>query len=164
MSIEKSLPPPIQQREQYYIKRGKKYYPVNDPGAYDGLSKGAWLVTVNKGCTSIRTAIDIKNIKLEAALKYLEDELCNAISEASKMRPSSYPISDKERKAWKAFEKIMGKDMPKYCEYPSNQEIANKGCQYLKKIMLENNCDIDTIKEKYEVKKISRNSISDLEI
>ena len=144
---------PIYHQEQYYIKRGKRYFPVNDPGAYDGLGRGAWLVTVEPGSKSIRTAISPKFIELEAALKYLEDGLCNALSKASEMRPRSTPISEKEQRAWKAFRTIVGMDMPRYFEYASFSEIAQKGCEYIKKVMIENNMNIEKIKEKYEVKK-----------
>lgn len=167
MSKKKKEPkqPPIYAKEQYYIKRGKKYFRVNDPGAYDGLGKGSWLVIVNDGCTSIRSVVNPKFIELDAALKYLEESLCDAMSKASEMRPMSIPISEKEQKAWKAFRTIVGKDMPRYFEYKSLSEIANKGCEYIKKIMLENNMDLDKIKKKYEIKKKEvKNSIFGLGI
>lgn len=152
-------------REQYYIKRGKKYFKVNDPVAYDGLEKGAWLVIVKGNCTSIRSVVNPKLTELDAAMKYLEDSLCDALADASKMRPSSTPISKKEQEAWKTFEKTMGNDMPKYFEYASFSEIAQKGCAHIKKIMLENNMDIDKIREKYEIKKNDvKNSIFSLGI
>lgn len=149
---KKKIEHPIHAREQYYIKRGKKYFPVNDPGAYDGLKPGAWLVIVDKGCTSIRKAIDPKSIKLEAALRYLEDGLCKAISKASEMRPKTVRMSPKEIKAWDVYKKIVGKDIPTYFEFASHSEMAQKGCEYVRKIMLENNMDIKKIESKYKIK------------
>jgi hypothetical protein len=162
---KKKTTPPLYAREQYYIKRGKKYFPVNDPGAYDGLGQGAWMVIVDKNCTSIRTIINPKFIELDAALKYLEDGLCRAIAKASEMRPTSEPIGEKEQKAWKAFRTIMGKDMPRYFQYASFSEISQKGRDYIRKIMLENNMDVVKIKEKYEiVKKECTNPILELDV
>jgi hypothetical protein len=162
---KKKTTPPLQVREQYYIKRGKRYFPVNDPGAYDGLGQGAWMVIVDKNCTSIRTVVNPKFIELDAALKYLEEGLCRAIAKASEMRPTSEPIGEKEQNAWKAFRTIMGKDMPRYFQYASFSEISQKGCEYIRKIMLENNMDVAKIKKKYEiVKKECKNTILGLEI
>lgn len=155
--------PTIQPKEQYYVKRGRKYYPVNDPGAYDGLGKGAWMVIVEPSSKSIRTQVQPKFVELDAALRYLEDGLCKAMTKASEMRPHSVQISKKEKKAWDAFQKIIGKDIPRYFEYPSHWEIVNSGCEYLRKIMLENNMNVDKIKEKYGVKKKEvKNVILDL--
>ena len=162
---KKKTTPPLQFREQYYIKRGKRYFPVNDPGAYAGLGQGAWMVIVDKGCTSIRTAVNPKFIELDASLQYLEEGLCRAIAKASEMRPRSEPIGEKEQKAWKAFRTIMGEDIPRYFQYASFSEISQKGCDYIRKIMLENNMDVVKIKEKYEiVKKECTNPILGLDI
>lgn len=159
--------PVINAKEQFYVKRGKKYYPVNDPFAYDGLGEGAWLVTVDRGCQTIRTVLSPKFIELEAALRYLEDGLCNAMSEASKMRPRETPISEKEKKAWKVYEKTMGDDMPRYFCHASFWEVARKGCEYLKKIMEQYNCNVEKIKKDFEpkmTKKQFKNAVSYLEI
>jgi hypothetical protein len=155
--------------EQYFIKSGKGYMPVNDPFALDGLTEGAWLVTVTKNCTSIRRAVDPEFIKLEAALRYLEDELCSALSKESEIRQRVHPIgrkiTEKEERAWKNFRRYMGKDMPKLFEYASYQEVAEKGCAAIKKIMLENNMDLDKISKKYKKNKVSvKNVILDLEL
>lgn len=165
MSKKKSYQPPLQHNEQYYMKRGKRYYPVNDPCAYDGLGQGSWLVVVDKGCKSIRTQLNPKLAELDAALKYLEEGLCKAMNKVSEMRPKDTPISKKEQKAWKTFKATMGKDMPNLFTYTSHWEIATKGCEYIKQIMLENNMNIEKIKEKYEVKRREiRNAIESLEV
>ena len=163
MAAKKTKEYPIYHKEQYYIKRGRKYIKVNDPGAYEGLGEGAWMVIVEKGCTSIRTAVNPKLIELDVALRYLEDGLCKAMSKASEMRPKRTPITLKEQKAWKAFRKTMGVDMPSYFYYASFQEIASHGCDYIKKIMLENNMNMDIIKDTYRIeKKQCKNPILDL--
>lgn len=156
----------IHSKEQYYVKRGKKYIKVNDPGAYDGLGDGTWMIVVNKGCTSIRTVVNPKLIELDASLKYLEDGLCEAISSASVVRSRTSPnnMSEKEKRAWKEFGRIMGDDMPTHFEHASNCEIAQKGCEYIRKIMLKHNCDPKKIAEEYDIKaKRYINPILDLE-
>jgi len=143
---------------QYYVKKGKRYRPVNDPIAYEGLGKGAWLVVVEKGSTSIRRQLDTKLVDLDAALYYLREGLTKAIAKKSEMRPRSTPLSDKEKKAWKAFEKVMkGEKNSYFAEFASYNDIAEAGCEYIKKIMLENNCNVKKIKKKYK-KKPNNNS------
>ena len=43
--------------QRLYRKVGKKFVPVNDPYAYDGLRNGFWLIQVKDGSTSIRQEI-----------------------------------------------------------------------------------------------------------
>ena len=150
---------------QYHIKKGKRYVPVNDPLAYEGLEKGSWLVVVRPGSTSIRTMLNPKFAELDAALDCLREELTRAISEKSKIRPRITPLSTKEKKAWEAFDKAMGYDRPTYfAEFASYSEIAEKACDHIKKIILENNCDIDKIKKKFKKKtRKLQNSILELE-
>ena len=150
--------------EKFYIKRGSKYIPYNDPYAYDGLHNGTWLVVIDKG-VSCRSLIKPKCMELEAALHFLQEGLCRALSEKSKMRPKQVKMSKKEQKAWKIFEKTMGKDMPQYFEYASFSEIADAGCDYLRKVILENKFDIVKISEKMQNVDIdSVNPIRDLEV
>jgi len=148
--------------EQLYTKKNGRYVAVNDPHAYDGLGRGTWLVVVKENGLSARNFVNPKIIELEAALHYLREGLCDAMYKASEMRPSSTVMSKNEKKAWKAFKKIVGKDMPRYFQYDSIQSVVDKGCEYVKDVMAKNNCDVEEIKEKYEVKK-NINSIFGLE-
>jgi len=151
--------------EKFYIKRGKKYIVYNDPYAYEGLSRGTWLVVVKEGGVSCRTLIKPKCMELEAALHFLHEGLCDAMHEESKMKPQSVLMSKKERKAWKAFEKTMGKDMPSAFMYPSFSAIADNGCKYLRKVILDNGFDIKKISEKTQnIDTESINPIKDLEV
>lgn len=151
---------------QYYVKKGKRYVPVNDPHAYEGLGKGIYLVAVRPGSTSIRTLLNPKFAELDAALDCLQEGLTKAIAKQSEMRPSSIPLTAREKKAWKAFDKIMGGEKTRlFAEFASYNEIAASGAAYIRKIMLENNCNIDKIKRKYgkKLRKL-KNSIMELEI
>ena len=151
--------------EKYYTKKGKKYFPVNDPYAYDGLGKGAWLVTVGQGCIATRRALHPKFVEIEAGLRYLEDGMCKAMLLKCELGSRDRIISDKEKKAWAKFRKIMGSDMPSMFSYPSLQDVAQSGCEYIKKVMEENDFDLEKIREKFEVKKRQiANPILDLEM
>ena len=149
-----------------YEKKNGRYIPLNDSHALDGLSNGVWLVIVKDGSTSCRRKINPKLIELDGALHYLQEGLCKALIKASEMRPKSTPISKKEQKAWSAYKKAMGKDMPRYFEYASFSEIADAGCDYIKGVLDNNNMSVSKIKEKYETpkQKLSESSIMSLEI
>lgn len=150
---------------QYYIKKNGRYVKANDTMAWEGLSEGSWLVTISPGSKSAKNFIKPKFAELDAALYFLHEGLTKAMIKASEMRPRSTKMSVKEQRAWKAYKKIMGEDIPAYFEYASLSEIADKGCEYLKKVIYENKYDVKKIKEKYEVKPINvSNSIMDLEV
>ena len=149
----------------YRKSESGRYVPVNDPHAYDGLGNGSWIVVVKKGSVTIRKLINPKCLELEAALYYLEEGLCEAMSKKAKMRPRDIPMSKKEIGAWKKFEKTMGKDMPRYFEFAAYQEIADAGCQYLRKIIVENDFDIKKIREAIaKIEDTTINPIKELEV
>lgn len=150
--------------EQYYIKKNGRYIPIHDPYALEGLYNGAWLVVVEKGSVSIRQALNPKLTELDAALYYLREELVRAISKKAEAQPKSIPISKKEQKAWAKFKRSMGKNMLNLLHYPSYYDIADSGCQRVRKIMLENKMSVDKIKEKYEGKGKVVNAIEDLDV
>lgn len=125
--------------EIYYVRRGRKYVQVNDPNAYMGLTEGAWMVIVRPGSTSIRWSIDPDHDAVDAALRDLEDVLCDALREAGKIRPMNQPISLKERKAWDVFTKTMGKDMPTFFCYESIQAMVDQAIKAFRAKMLERN-------------------------
>lgn len=123
--------------ETYYVKRGRRYVQINDPNAYIGLTKGAWLVLVKPGSTSIRNMVDPDYPAVDAALRDLEDVLCDALREASKLRPMKTPITLKERKAWDVFRKTMGPDMPTYFCYEAIQTMVDEAIKAFRAKMLE---------------------------
>jgi hypothetical protein len=149
--------------EQYYIKKNGKYVPSNDPYALDGLGIGSWMVVVHKNGLSARSLIKPKLLEIEAAIFYLKEILREELSKASRMRPASAVMSKKEQKAWKAYRKIVGKDMPSYFQYDSIYDVVEKACEKFSDIIIENKCNIDDIKDKYEVKK-HINSTSGMEV
>jgi hypothetical protein len=47
----------FKENQRLYKKVGKKFVPVNDPYAYDGLREGFWLIKISGGTTSIRQQV-----------------------------------------------------------------------------------------------------------
>jgi hypothetical protein len=109
-----------------YQKIGKRYYPISDLHAYEGLRQGAWLVTVDDGCTSIRRSVEPDNIAVEAAFKYAADRLTKIIAKYSEERPKTTPLTPLEQKAVKAYYDVMGKEKILYFEYPALATMAEE--------------------------------------
>lgn len=107
--------------QRLYRKVGKKYIPVNDPYAYDGLRNGFWLIQIKDGSTSIRQEIYPEKASIHAAARMMEDKLIDIIRKASEARPSKVLLSPEEKKDWDAFIKKHG-DSFTMLQYPSIQE------------------------------------------
>jgi len=94
------------------------------------LEKGAWLVVVEENSRSA-TPIEPDFPELDAALYDVKEEMLKVMREKAEMRPSSVRMSDKEIKAWEAYKKTMGEDIPTFFEYASLYEIAEAGCRVI---------------------------------
>ena len=114
-----------------YIKRNRRYYPINDPYALDGLTDGHWSVHVQPGCISMRKSIDPEYESVCAVLKEYQDEIVKHLMVAMEIRPKETPCSKKEKLAWQQFKDTMGEDMPKLFEYSSVQECAEKASEFI---------------------------------
>lgn len=95
------------------------------------LEEGTWLVVVDGNSTSYKQ-IKPDFLEVEAALSYLQEKMVKEMHKICEMRPKTTIMSKKEQKAWAKYKEIMGKDMPKYFEFPSLYEISQKGCEFLK--------------------------------
>lgn len=111
--------------QRVYRKVGKKFVPVNDPYAYDGLREGFWLIKIDAGCTSIRQQIYPEKAALTAAARIMEDKLIDIIRKASEARPTKIALTPEEEKDWNKFIKKHGESFSTLC-YPSIQENAEK--------------------------------------
>jgi hypothetical protein len=111
--------------QRVYRKVGKKYVPVNDPYAYDGLRDGFWLIKIDKGCTSIRQQIYPEKAPLTAAARLIEEKLVDIIRKASEARPQKNPLTLEEKKDWDKFINKHGESFNTLA-YPSFQENAEK--------------------------------------
>ena len=97
----------------------------------DDDDNGHWLVVKTKGCSSA-TQIDPDYAELDAALYHVREAMIQAMHKKSELRSKSGLMSEKEQRAWKAYDKIMGADKPTYFEFPSLYEIAQAGCDVIK--------------------------------
>jgi hypothetical protein len=111
--------------QRLYRKVGKKFVPVNDPYAYDGLREGFWLIKIDKGCTSIRQQIYPEKSRVTAAARLMEEKLIDIIRKASEARPQKNPLTPEEKKDWDKFIAKHGNSFNTLC-YPSFQENAEK--------------------------------------
>jgi hypothetical protein len=111
--------------QRLYRKVGKKFVPVNDPYAYDGLRNGFWLIQIKDGSTNIRQEIYPDKAHIHAAARLMEDKLIDIIRKASEARPSKTPLSAEEKKDWDTFIKKHGESFSSLY-YPSMQENAEK--------------------------------------
>ena len=111
--------------QRVYRKVGKKFVPVNDPYAYDGLREGFWLIKIEEGSTSIRQQIYPDKAPLTAAARLIEDKLVGIIRKASEARPKKILLTPEEKKDWDKFIAKHGDAFNTLC-YPSMQENAEK--------------------------------------
>lgn len=115
----------IKEDQRLYRKVGKKFVPINDPYAYDGLRNGFWLIHIKDGSTSIRQEIYPDKASIHAAARLMEDKLVDIICKAGEARPSKTPLSIQEKKDWDAFIAKHGESF-NTLHYPSIQENAEK--------------------------------------
>ena len=111
--------------QQLYKKVGRKYVPISDPYALDGLREGWWLVKVSPGSTSIRQQVYPSKAEISAAAKDKEDELLQIIREASEAKPAKIPVSPEALADWQAFIAKHGDEFTSL-QFPSMQENAEK--------------------------------------
>jgi hypothetical protein len=118
----------IQDRSEeiVYKKQGKKYVPINDPWAYQGLSAGWWLVKVSdKGGISMRSTIYPRRAEIAAAARDKSESLIQIIREASEARPVKVEISPEALADWNALIAKHGQEFS-HLQYPSFHDNAAK--------------------------------------
>jgi hypothetical protein len=97
---------------QLYEKRGRRYVPVHDTTAMDGLSNGAWLVVVQNGLVSVRRAVDDGPVIARvAATIRLREIIARRLQERTASifgRGLSSTLTPRERRAAKAYRVAMG--------------------------------------------------------
>lgn len=114
----------LKEDQRIYRKVGKKFLPVNDPYAYDGLRNGFWLVQVKDGSTSVRQQIYPDSSPERAATILAEEKIVEIIRKASEARPN-WPLTLTEKADWDTFIKKHGHRFSTL-QYPSFQENAEK--------------------------------------
>jgi len=110
-----------------YKKVGRRYEPVHDSEAYNGLGNGCWLVKVENGCTSIKHAKEPAMAALEFATLIASNKIAKYLSEASQARPSITKYTEKQKQAFKVMKEILGEeDRFFYWQYDSLHGMAEK--------------------------------------
>lgn len=109
-----------------YKKEGRKYIPVHDSDAYRGLDNGCWLVTVDRGCTSIRKAIEPATAAIQFATLMATNKISKYLLEASAARPQKRQYSKKQMKILKQLQDLPENEKLMYWEYDSLQGMAEK--------------------------------------
>ena len=115
----------LKEEKRLYRKCGKKFMPVNDPYAYDGLRNGFWLIGIKDGCTSIRQQIYPDKSHITAAARDMEEKLVEIIRKSGEARPAKTPLKPEQKKDWDRFIKKHGAEF-NTLHYPSIQENAQK--------------------------------------
>jgi hypothetical protein len=100
-------------KKVFYEKVGRRYVPVSeyDSEFCDAFPKGTHLVQSYPGGSSRRYNIDPAYAPMIAAGRVAEDAICNAIREASEMRPQKTPLTEGQRAAWKKLAEEFGDDL-----------------------------------------------------
>ena len=108
-----------------YEKRGRRYHPVAERDTFDSWTNGAHLVVCKPGSRVVRFSIDPDQAALMAAVEPLRDKISDIVIAALAMKPSTRPITPKQRAAWAAFERAMGDD--RFClEYNGARGVADE--------------------------------------
>ena len=97
----------------YYEKVGRRYKPVAeyDDTWMDSFPKGTHLIMCYPGGASRRFNVDPNYAAMIAAGRLAEDAVCRAISKASELRPTTTPLTEGQRRAWRKLAKELGDDL-----------------------------------------------------
>lgn len=109
-----------------YKKIGRKYIPVSDSEAYEGLPNGCWLVIVENGSTRTKKCVNPANAALEFAALLKSTKIVDYLFEASKARPPSIPLTKKQQKLFKEIQNLPPKDQLLHWQYDSLHTMAEK--------------------------------------
>ena len=112
----------------YYEKVGRRYRPVMEYDEYlmDGLPYGNHMIMVYPGGQSTRYNINPALAPMIAAGRVAEDNMSEAVRDASAMRPRQHPLTQKQQQAWQRLNKALGDDIYTI-EIASAREVAEAG-------------------------------------
>ena len=109
----------------HYKKVGRRYEPVSDSEAYRGLSNGCWLVTIDKGCTTIRQAVQPNMSALQFAALMMSNKISKYLMDVGAAIPKSREYTKNQKKILKQLQDLPEKDKLMYWEYDSIQGMAD---------------------------------------
>lgn len=122
----------------YYERVGKRYKPVYeyDSDFHDAFPKGSHLISCYPGGKSVRYNVDPNYAAMIAAARLAEDAICDAVYEASKVRPASRePLTEEQKAAFQRFVDLLPEtDSMKYwMSRASTREIVEAGVDAMQK-------------------------------
>lgn len=114
--------------ETFYAKVGRRYVPITvyNSSWHDSYPKGCHLVMAKPGGKSTMYNIDPAYGPMIAAGKIAADAICNAIVAESKYKPSKQPVTEGQRRAWKALDEAMGDGLATL-QAPGVRDCVQKG-------------------------------------
>jgi hypothetical protein len=92
----------------------------------DGLPYGNHMIMVYPGGQSTRYNINPALAPMIAAGRVAEDNMSEAVRDASAMRPRQHPLTQKQQQAWQRLNKALGDDIYTI-EIASAREIVDAG-------------------------------------
>lgn len=115
-----------------YRKQGRRYVPVAqyDPENVDSLPEGSHLIICKPGSRSRQFHVDPNHVALIAAARTAQDAMCEAIVQASVLRPRKGKLTCRQKVAWGEFLEAMGSDAHGVY-YDSAHDVAAAGVRAL---------------------------------
>jgi hypothetical protein len=125
-----------------FEKRGRRYYPVHETVALDGLRLGSWVVTVMRRdggtLTTLRETVKPDHAAVIASIAHAREAMEHAMHEANSVtRPANRPMSPKQKRAFRAYQAVMAedKDVPLAFEGICMRDVVAAGVTALEKEM-----------------------------
>ena len=120
-----------------YEKRGRRYFPVAERDAFDGVPKGWWLVHVVPGGMSARRVVDPAFAETEAAMRSAEEAMTEAMRarQEPQMDWRRVPVRSEARykRAWEAWRREVGDDIGIFFEGVSMRDVVQAGLEALRR-------------------------------
>lgn len=121
-----------------YKKEGRKYIPVRDTDAIEGLHNGAWLVIVKDGSRRICQCINPDYVSVQAACHGAEHLLRDKLVELNNKKSLQSPkeLTKEQAKAWNKLQSLMVGQMT-IIEGPCIQDIVNEFLRFVEEKVIE---------------------------
>ena len=115
-------------RKTYYEKVGRRYIPVRDYDTdfYDSIPRDSHVLISRIGNSTQRQSVEPALAPMIAAGIIAKEEIINAISKASALRPHDTPITPEQKRLWEELSKSFGASGC-MLEYDSAYAIAQAG-------------------------------------
>ena len=118
----------------YYEKRGRRYVPVAEYNEdwMNSIPRGTHLIMSYPGGESRRYNINPDYAAMIAAGRVAQEAMCDALRNASEIRPVSRSLTPEQMAAWQHLIEVFGEDA-RVLEQASAREVAEAGIEALQK-------------------------------